>query len=193
MNIYVGGANGVGKSTILRRAAQIDKRLEIIHLASGIMQQLGIAPGNYDALRATSRAVQDSATTAMIDALTARQTHKVRLIDGHYSYLVAGAFRPATAAWIDQFDALVLVTADTKIIWHRVQADEVLRDRDLFSSTADEAIKKAELTAFIENNRFEFELLSKKHQKDHFILTHNDDNVDRAAQQLINFINSITT
>jgi len=193
MNIFVGGVNGVGKSTILRRVTQIDKRFEVIHLASGIMQQLGLAPGSYDALRDTPSKAQSAATTIMMQALVSRKTQQVRLIDGHYSYLIEGTQRSATDTWIKLLDAYVLVTAAPEVIWRRINSDEVLRDRDLFTADSSDAAKQAQLAQFIKVDETDFEALAKAHQKDHFVLTHNDDDVDRAAKQLINFCDTVKT
>lgn len=181
----------MGKSTILRRVAQMDKRFEVIHLASGIMQQLGLPPGSYDELRDASQPAKDKATTEMIHALVERHTHKVRLIDGHYLYAIAGQFSRAVGLWVASLDAYVLVTARTDVIWGRIQADEILRNRDLFAPGAKDSTEQEQLSRFINENAAEFERISKKYQKDHFILTHNDNDVDRAARQLINFCDTL--
>ena len=191
MNIYVGGVNGVGKSTILRRATQIDKRLEVIHFASGIMQQLGLAPGSYDQLRDAPQPAKDVATSELVESLVSRRTHQIRLVDSHYMYLIEGKTYPSTRDWIAKFDALVLVTANSGVIWKRIQADEALRDRDLFSANDKLDNEHRELANSITDNQREFEDLVKRYHKDHFILTHNDDDVDRAARKLINFIDTV--
>jgi adenylate kinase len=191
MNILVGGVNGVGKSTILRRVAQLDGRFEVVHYTSALMQQMGLAPGDYDDLRRFTQAQRTQATVELMKNLTSRQTSKFRLIDGHYLTLVWGEVTNISGPWVASLDALILITAAPEVVWRRISSDEYVRDRELFAVDSNQTDRRTQLTSYITQTEAEFDKLVLTYQKPHFRLDHSTDDVDRAAEQIINFISSL--
>ena len=51
MNYYIGGTNASGKSTILRQVARKAPEIDVIHGTSLLMKAVGLAVGDYHALR----------------------------------------------------------------------------------------------------------------------------------------------
>jgi len=191
MNIYVGGVNGVGKSTILRRAAQIDKRLEIIHYSSAVMQLLGLGPNDYEAFHKLSQKVCNQATSQLMNDLIRRQTERIRLIDGHFLAIHEGTIYQLAGDWVARLDGLVLVTASFEVQWRRLQTDDRWLHRRIFKPGATKSEAMAELPTYIEKTKHEFDDWAKQFRLDHLELAHNDDDVDRAAHKLINFIDTL--
>ncbi|HSX14939.1 MAG TPA: ATP-binding protein [Candidatus Saccharimonadales bacterium] len=191
MNIFVGGVNGVGKSTILRKVANLDSRFEVIHYASALMQQLGLAPGDYDSLHTIPQAKRLAVTQQMMENLAERRTQKVRLIDGHYLILVKGVISPIAGDWVKLLDALILIKAAPQVILDRIQKDEGWRDRELFTPEMSDQDCQALLADYGRQTEAEFDQLTQQFPIDHFILEHSDDDVERAAHQIINFANQL--
>lgn len=157
------------------------------------MQQLGVKPGDYDALHAVPNPVRDTAMATIMTGLAERRTKKIRLIDGHYINTVWGEIHVVTAdwSWIGLLDAFVLIEATPAVVWQRISEDENLRDRELFTKHTSDTAKQAQLATYLQASHDQFDQLTSAYQKDHFVLTHNDNDIDRTAQKLIHFVDSL--
>lgn len=191
MNVYVGGVNGVGKSTILRRVTQQDQSFEVIHFASALMQELGLGPGDYDALHDTAKETSEAAMAKIINALVERQTTKIRLIDGHYLNTIWGHIKPIATDWIAGMDAAILITAQPSVVWRRIEQDEAYRDRELFPKGMKDKDAKVFLADYIGQTEHYFDQLVNKYDLEHFMLEHSSDDAERAAQQIITFCKAL--
>ena len=191
MNIFVGGVNGIGKSTILRRVAQIDKRFEVVHYSGAVMQQLGLNPSDYEAFHKVDMIRCNQATAEVMSGLISRQTAKIRFIDGHYLAIREGEIFRLAGDWVAGLDGLVLVAAELAVAWERLQIDGRWQSRRIFTPDATPSEAQTELARNLEQTSQEFERWSEQYQKDHFVLTHNDDDAERATRQLINFCDTV--
>src|SRR5665213_1727358 len=88
LTYFIGGVNGVGKSTLLKRIQE--KRPNDFEVISGsklLMESLGIA-GDYDALRALSNEQKAQAWAECVNQLLEAPRTANLLVDSHYVNLV---------------------------------------------------------------------------------------------------------
>ncbi len=128
-NAFVCGINGVGKTMILRRVAELRPDLTIIPGSASLMEFLGIH-GDYDALRAVPEPEALNALTQMIAGLMDRHSDGGMIFDAHLLNIVRGRVKDVTPPIIHGFDVLTLIIADSAKAYARMQADG--RDRALF-------------------------------------------------------------
>lgn len=135
---FVGGVNGAGKSTFLKKLALRDKgaKFTIVSGSREFMKWLGINPGKYSHLQKLDDKYKKRELGMMIKSIVRNsgQNKKTLLFDGHYLHYKRGAMVSALGGWIKFFKALFLIDAPAKVIVDRIYMDRKrrLNDRDLF-------------------------------------------------------------
>lgn len=136
MKYFIGGVNGVGKTTLLLAIKKARPDFEIIKGSQHLMEYLGF-PGDYDALRTMSFDYASEKFGEMIEILLRK--HENIIFDSHYLNLVEGVLSPpVTGEWIQKFDVLLLLDASPETVLQRIQNES--RDRALFPR--DTSVKK---------------------------------------------------
>jgi hypothetical protein len=102
-----------------------------------------------------------------------------------------GNVQPLATDWIAQMNAAILVTAQANVIWSRIEQDESYRDRELFPKGMKDKDAKIYLADYIGKTEHYFDELVNKYDLEHFMLEHSNDDVDRAAQQIITFATAL--
>lgn len=121
--IYIGGVNGVGKTSI----AQAFARQESIRMLNGsteLMKYLGI-PGNYDQLRRLPESVKEQALTTLFEDLALTNSEAPTVITGHYVKVLCGTVNPTYGPWYKHCSLLVLVISPPHSILRRIARDEI--------------------------------------------------------------------
>lgn len=185
MKIYVGGINAVGKSTLLKEAAE---RLgyRYIHATTGLLDSLGFGK-DYEKLRALTQRERDIKLGEYIRDLLHDRGSRF-LLDGHYLGLVRGEVNRLTDSWLKDFDMLVLVSAPLGDIWRRIESDSKTRDRALFPADISEEEKKEMLLRYQKQTAEEFGRLAKLYEKPHVEILNEENRLKESVQRLVSFI-----
>lgn len=186
---FVGGVNGVGKTTLLRAIAEASPSFRIVKGSERFMQHLGI-PGNYDALRRLPEEVKSREWSNCLEQILDEtyDLHQDLLLDAHYLNLIEGQVTTVTGVWMETFDAAVLVTASAEEILGRIQQD--LRDRALFYDEADEL---AILKSYLEATEKEFSRCVKDYGLSGLKLIQGNGGTQEAVQEFLKFDVSLRT
>lgn len=191
MNIYLGGANASGKSTIMAEYAKLDLSAEIIHGTRLLMDAHGIA-GDYEELRRMSQEHLRPVYSAAMGRLLAEPVEHARILDSHFLYIRKGEVHPSTEDWIGDFDAVVLVYADPETSWKRIRADHKERDRALFPEGLSDIEAKAMYADYIEQTIAEFDRIAAEYQLPHLLLDNSHNSPHDSAQVLHKFISELS-
>ncbi len=184
MKIYVGGVNGVGKTTITQEAAKI-LGMECIRGSYALMEYLGFGH-DYTKLRALTQKQRDIANRECSEFLLNSKDNFI--MDGHYLGLVHGKVDRVTDSWINGYDALILIEAPFEDVWDRIAADEKTRDRALFPTSHDEDNKKTMLKNYIDQTREEFTRIAELYKKPHIIIQNDHGKQNVAIQAFVDFV-----
>jgi adenylate kinase len=187
MNIYLGGANASGKSTIMAEYLKLDPSAEIIHGTRLLMDAHGIA-GDYDELRRMSQEHLRPVYSTAMRRLLSEPVEHTRILDSHYLYIRKGEVHQSTEDWIGDFDAVVLVYADPETSWKRIRADHKKRDRALFPEGLSDPEAKTMYADYIERTIAEFERIAAYHRLPNLFLDNSHNSPYDSAQVLHEFI-----
>lgn len=130
MKIFLGGVNGVGKTTFITRVQEAMPDVVVVDGTKAFMEWLGI-PGDYDKLRAMDNGERNRQRNLFIPATLAKHEGKDVIFAAHYLNLVNGEVRDVSPGeWPKSFDILALLTAPAQHIYERIKKES--RDRALF-------------------------------------------------------------
>lgn len=189
MNIFLGGVNGSGKTTILQGIHELRPEWNIVKGSQRLMEQLGI-PGDYDTLRATDPLVLKRAIEIMMKTLLKEGSiFPHQIVDSHFLNLNYGVVYQVADTWIAGFDALVLLSVPAEKIFERMKKD-THRDRALFSKTTAPEEEHAILEAYIQETEKEFLHLAQTYTLPHRKIENTEK--DQAIAELIQFIESLS-
>ncbi|HSW65654.1 MAG TPA: hypothetical protein VLI54_00755 [Bacillota bacterium] len=175
---FVGGINGVGKSTIVRELVAAEPSLEHIHTTSLIMQWLGIAPGDYEHLQSLPEAHKTEQNQLMLTHHlgVAGQQYRQLVLDSHYLHILEGrTSQLITGDWPRFLGALVLIEADVESIHERISCDSPTRRRPLFLPGTTAAQQIDALSDYKRETREEFEAIATRFSLPHHIIENNGD------------------
>lgn len=189
MNIYTGGVNAVGKSSLLKKVAE-QTNYTYIHATSHLMKSFGF-DSDYEKLRSLTQDQRDEHLAKCMTDLVQNNPEENFLVDGHYLALVKGTTNKVTGNWIKNFDALVLVTADTQDVWERIIKDSPERDRALFPDNFTESQKIEMLKKFQQDSFDEFKSISKTFNIPSIEIKNKKDLQEEAVQNLILFLEKL--
>lgn len=133
---FIGGVNGVGKTTFLEELASRYPDIEVVHGSGALMKWLGIQPGDYDGLRNFPDDLKNIETGKMIQHILRERKGKgkILIIDAHYFHYKRGELVDTTGEWMTLLDTLWMITAPAEVILARVEKNEAEggKLRDLF-------------------------------------------------------------
>ena len=131
--IFVGGINGVGKTTLAHEACR-KISCRVIDGSFALMKELGIS-GNYEALRNLGEDRKGRALERVISGLA--QDDGVMLFTGHFVKVLSGEISPSRGSWYRHCSAFVLIEGSPRAMAERIRRDEDSKRRAgrmLFSS-----------------------------------------------------------
>lgn len=184
MKIFVGGINGVGKTSVVKAAAGA-LGYEYIHGSSLLMKYLGF-DSDYEKLRALKQEERDIALgTCMQEMLLSKDNV---IADSHYMGLVRGKVDQVTGEWIAGFDAFILISASFEDVWSRIEADSKDRDRALFPLGNSAEENKRMLYNYMIRTQEEFLSLSRKYHKPHIEIPNQHNMSQKTVEALVEFV-----
>lgn len=182
MRIFIGGVNASGKSTILKKVADISG-YPVLHGAGLLMEQLNCS-GDYEKLRAISAEEKGKAYTQVVEKLCAKENNF--LLDSHYLTLIRGEVTNMTSDRLKNFDLLVLISTPIEILWKRLQSDP--RDRALFPIDAPPEVAKKILEDYQMETLKAFDRAVKEYDVPGIHIHNDENNVEKAVKELYNLI-----
>ena len=184
MRYFIGGISGVGKSTFVRSVvARQPNRFQAVHVAGAFMDFLGFDK-DYEKLRSLPDDIRDERLFACINELIEKNPGE-SLFDFHYLNIVRGKMTRLTGPWLSDFDALILITADSREIVRRIMADPAMRDRALFKRDLSPDEMTERMNAYARAEKHEFTRVARKYRKPHLII--NKDGDDRPVAEFLEF------
>ena len=190
--IFLGGINGVGKTSIAQAIFKRCPSLRVIQGSGELMKQLNISVGDYRTLQKISERVKRQALEIIFCNLKSQsQAHEI-IITGHYVKVLNGIIASDFGPWFQNCDKLVLVVSPPKQIINRVLIDEVNRkrmQRNLFGSKLSNIDDQIKLLEYAQ--RMSEKVMADIAQKFHlssFRINNPDGKIELAINQLINLI-----
>ncbi|MCD6270515.1 hypothetical protein J7J23_01905 [bacterium] len=150
---FIGGVNGVGKTSIIREVVTISPSVLAVDGAKELMKRLNINNDNYDKLRNMPDELVEKALISLFRLLSQRKNKDV-LITGHYVKIFNDKITPSIGPWYRYCDVLMLIYSNPEAIIRHIFYDEVSKKRigrSLFKKTQpsilikDAQIKSAEV------------------------------------------------
>jgi adenylate kinase len=187
MKVFVGGINGVGKTSVVKAAAE-ELGYQYVHGTSLLMKYLGF-DSDYEKLRALKQGERDIALGECMEELLASKDNVIA--DSHYMGLVRGKVDQVTDAWISGFDAFVLISAPFEDVWSRIETDSKHRDRALFPPGNSTEENKLMLYNYMTRTQEEFLSLAMKYGKPHVEISNRKDEQKRALGDLVRFVREL--
>lgn len=184
---FIGGVNGVGKSTFLSEVSARHPEFQIVKSSSMFMGWLKLEPGDYDSLRALPDDYKRVEFDKMMNDLLSQSSTdgKIMLIDVHYFHYKQGEMIDTTGSWMSIFDALFVVTGDVEEVLKRIIKDNT-KNRDLFpqgvSLDEQRILLKKYLIKTIEKARE----VSEKYNIPLFIINNIQGDIDKAVNSFLN-------
>ena len=179
---FVGGVNGVGKTTLLDAIAKTQPGFRVVKGSNVLMDYLGI-PGDYEALRTLPQEEKIDQFGRCLEGIFSHQNENT-LVDAHYLNLIRDEVYMATGEWLCHFNALVLVTAPTRQILGRIRRDRN-RDRALFR--VDRSLQERSLTDYKWKTLQEFQRQQEECAVPGLIISHQENGTAAAVQQFLEF------
>lgn len=133
--IYIGGINGVGKTTIVNELAKITPHTRVFHGSAELMKALGLSIGDYDSLRKIPDNIKACAIEKIFRDLSESSHYTNTIIVAHYIKILNGEISPNYGPWYLYCQKLVLITSSPEEILDRINSDEsseVRVERNLF-------------------------------------------------------------
>jgi len=183
LKYFVGGVNGVGKTTLLKAIAEARPEFLVLRLSEHLMKWLGI-PGDYDALRALSQEYKREQVPLCLERLLEDNQDRSILVDTHYLNTINGEITVVTDEWLSRFDALVMITAPTVDVIRRIDNDPA-RDRALFKP--DETDKYAFIEHYQALTKQEFDRQARDCDVPSLVIHHRHHNTAMAVTDFLHF------
>lgn len=183
---FIGGVNGVGKSTFLKELTEREPQFRILKGSSAFMDWLGIEQGDYNSLRALPDDHKRQEFDKMMEKVPTEPSAdgKILLVDAHYFHYKRGEMLDTTGNWISMIDALFVVTADPEDVFKRVSEDE--KERDLFPIDSDEDTQRQMLDKYLEGTINLARQLSETHGVPFIVLENKQDDIDSTVKDFLN-------
>lgn len=189
MIYYLGGVNGVGKTTFLDELIRQKPDAQIYYGSKSLLERLGIKPGDYESLRKlpTSYTNAEYANFVIEKINCNKDKRKLIIFDSHYLNMVDGNIFNVTGGWIKNVDCLLLLTADIDDIFCRIIKDESIRDRRLFHVKSTDKEKFKTLLDYSQKTKERFLFLAEKYGLNSHIIFNFEDNISEVVKEFINF------
>lgn len=188
---FIGGINGVGKTTLIKEIGNRYNDFEVVRGSQCFMQWLGIEPGDYVALRSLPDDFKDKEMDKMMKWLLTQNPERSKhlLFDAHFLNIKQDSIINATGDWIGMMDALLVVTANNDEILTRIKSDEMSngRTRPIFRPNADVGQKLELLKSYQEKTLEAAKSLSLKYCLPLIEIRNQNGKIEEAVNNFINF------
>lgn len=122
----VTGVNGVGKSTLIREAVDMEPDLTSFSASQQLMARFSCRPGDYQALDSVPLADRIAASNRLIVDAIAASSGGGLLIDAHLLAFEGGVPADCAGRWVLSLAGVVVVTASPSTIDVRLASDHVI-------------------------------------------------------------------
>lgn len=182
---FIGGVNGVGKSTFLTEVCTRHPGFRIVKGSSAFMEWLKLESGDYDSLRALADDYKRAEFDRMMNDLLSQPPTdgKIMLIDAHYFHYKRGEMVDTTGDWMSMLDALFVVTGETEEVFKRVLEDT--KGRDLFAQGASLDEQRALLERYLGGTIKKAREMSEKHGIPLFIINNVQGGMDETVSSFL--------
>ena len=188
---FIGGINGVGKSTFLKNiiSQKTNQEFVLIKGISWFMKWLGLRSGDYNKLQKLNERFKNKELEKMICFIikTNQRKNKTFLFDGHYFHYKRGIPINTIGKWIKYFTALFLIDAPTEVILRRIYKDKNKKpeDRDLFPINLYNTEKQKDIISMYRMVTVrKIKELSSKHKISYFIIN-NERNINNTIREFM--------
>jgi adenylate kinase len=185
MKIFLGGVNGVGKTTLIAKIKEAKPSLIVVDGSKAFMDWLGFRD-DYEKLRAMDNETANQKLTEFITELVEKYELMDFILSSHYLNMVRGEVKDVMMGdWPNHFDQFILLTADPAQIYRRINNDS--RDRALVSyETENEMIQAVKL--YMDQTLEHAQAKTAQYQKPLKIITNNDGDLDKAALEVLDLL-----
>ena len=185
MRIYVGGVNGVGKSTVLASVLAKHPDWKTVHMTGIFMDWLGFGQ-DYTRLRALPSEVRDRELAACIQEMMRVSADAPCFYDSHYLNMKEGKIDQIVGPWLSTFDGSLLISCPTPRLFERLQQDTKVRERGLFPKEMDGAASRELLETYAQKTRDVFVESARTHHLPAQEIVNTS--IEEAAEQVISFV-----
>ncbi|RJR24754.1 hypothetical protein C4578_02435 [Candidatus Microgenomates bacterium] len=182
---FVGGVNGVGKSTFLAEVSTKHPEFRVVKGSSAFMKWLNLEPGDYDSLRVLPDGYKRIELDRMMNDLLSKPSTdgKIMLIDAHYFHYKRGEMVDTTGEWLSVLDAMFVVTGDTEEVLNRIAKDS--KDRDLFPREASFEEQRVLLEKYLKKTIQKAREMSERHGVPFFVLNNAERNMEETIRTFL--------
>lgn len=194
---FMGGMNGVGKTTVLEGIRKSDQPIRMVKGSTAFMEWLGVAPGDYATLQSMPDEVKNTEANRMFASLIQQRDRREGglVLDTHYLLIKEGEARNLGLDWLHMVSAFVLVTARAEDVYGRIRADEIRDGRDrrkLFEPGRSEAQKLEDVARYLAATQSEAEKYSATYGKPLLVLENNQGQLDQTVSNFLSFHRRMT-
>lgn len=188
--IFLGGLNGVGKSTITEKASQ-NCSLKAVRGSERLMKELGFSAGEYEKLREISTEKKQRTTEKIFVELETKAEDEDLIVSAHYIKVVRGDVTPSRGPWYGHCDKLILVVASPEEILDRINLDENTgkrTQRSLFGSRTAREEKLKLLKQAQELSREVFQEKAEELEVPTLLVRNPEERIKKTTDKVIKFI-----
>ncbi len=190
---FVGGVNGVGKSSFLKELSSRYPRFEVFWGSVEFMKWLGLKDGDYQSLRSLLDAYKDSELDKMMRGVLRKSTpkNKTLIVDAHYLNYKEDDVIDATGPWMSLLDALFVVSASPETILKRLKSDKKIgRSRNLLPKEISQVDRIVLINKFLRLTLEKAREISKRYKIPYFVIDNNN-GLDRAIEEFLRYDSAI--
>lgn len=187
---FVGGVNGVGKSSFLSKLSSKHSEFKVFWGSAEFMKWLRLKQGDYRGLRDLSDTYKDLELDKMMKVVLQKGApkNKTLIIDAHYLNYKKGKVVDATGLWMSLLDALFIVSASPETILKRLKNDKKIgRSRNLLPWEISQVDKITLINKFLRLTLEKAQEISKKYKIPYFVIDNNDNGLDRAIEEFLRY------
>lgn len=193
MRYFLGGINGVGKTTFLTEIQSLKLGFSVIRTSLKLFEWLDIPLGDYSKLRALPATYKNIQLENMMYSILKDDfyNNKDTIIEAHYLNLNMGAIYETIGQWVSEIDAFILINSEIKIVWNRIKNDSSNRNRDLFPINSTKSEQIALLEKYATLTKLKAKEISCQYKIPLLIIENEDNHLSRAVNSFLEFHNTL--